>query len=125
MKRKNKVFSREDILILFSEVSKHTDNSKKAFTKFETFFLLELFQEESKKSIIYVLVDEIIKDGKEGIFMMSKADKKRLQFAYHYLNTNGNATRAAISVGYSPKTARQAGYRTLRWIQNKFREVRN
>ena len=42
---------------------------------------------------------------------------KKLQFLFNFLDNMGNAKEAAIKAGYSPKTAKQQGYRILREIQ--------
>jgi hypothetical protein len=47
-----------------------------------------------------------------------------LEFAHHYVAANGNATKAAIEAGYSPKSARQQAYKLTRnpMVQRLIRE---
>lgn len=45
---------------------------------------------------------------------MREADLKKRLFAIEYYKNGCNATKAAESVGYSPKTARQHGYTLLK-----------
>lgn len=44
---------------------------------------------------------------------------RRVLFFRYFLSNNGNASRAAIQAGYSPKSAKQQGYRVLKWLQQE------
>jgi hypothetical protein len=55
----------------------------------------------------------------EGIGFKNSPSMRRLLFFRAFLSNKGNATKAAIEAGYSPKSAKQQGYRTLKWIQRQ------
>jgi len=50
------------------------------------------------------------------------ASMRRVLFFKRYFINKGNATKCAIEAGYNPKSAKQAGYRTLKWIQKKLND---
>ena len=54
-----------------------------------------------------------------GFNLTNTPSLRRVLFFKHFLANNGNATRAAIQAGYSPKSAKQQGYRVLKWLQEE------
>jgi hypothetical protein len=44
---------------------------------------------------------------------------RRVIFFKYLIGNLGNATKAAIYAGYSPRSAKQQGHRLLRWVQNQ------
>lgn len=76
----------------------------------------------SNKEIDYVLafaLNQFNKNKLMGIGLSNTASLRRVVFFKHFLMNKGNATQSAIKAGYSPKSAKQQGYRTLKWIQNE------
>lgn len=89
------------------------------FTKREAFFLTELLFTKDKDLLLFYIADYMADNFSEGVRVFANgASLRRLEFYKQFWMTRGNATKAAINCGYSPKTAKQAGHRLLRWIQN-------
>lgn len=64
-------------------------------------------------------LDLVCESRFEGFNLTNTAMLRRVLFFKYFLANKGNATRAAILAGYSPKSAKQQGYRTLKWLQRQ------
>lgn len=85
-------------------------------------------KEVTDKEIDYVLTTALRRFEKNrlmGIGLSNTPSLRRVVFFKHFLLNKGNATQSAIMAGYSPKSAKQQGYRTLRWIQNEVNCLQN
>lgn len=69
-----------------------------------------------KKLVIFL--DLVSENRLEGFKLDNTATLRRILFFKFFLANRGNATKAAILAGYSPKSAKQQGYRILKWIRN-------
>ena len=83
-------------------------------------FLAELILKKEKGFIVIRALDYISENCLEGgLGFPNTASFRRLVFYQNFLGNKGNATKAAIAAGYSPRSARQSGYRALKWIQKQ------
>ncbi len=88
------------------------------FTKREAFFLADLLFTKDKDLLLFYIADFMADNFHEGVRVFANgASYRRLEFYKQFWITKGNATKAAIQCGYSPKSAKQQGHRMLRWIQ--------
>lgn len=89
------------------------------FTEREVVFLTKLLLHKSNDLILFSFIDFLADNYNSGITVFANgASCRRLLFFKHFLFSKGNATKAAISAGYSAKSAKQQGHRLLRWIQH-------
>jgi hypothetical protein len=103
-----------------NEIAK--ENKNKDYSKLtikEAVFLTDLLlNRKSKDLILFSIADYLAENYHKGVSTFANgASYRRLMFYKNFLAHNGNATKATISAGYSPKSAKQQGHRLLRWIQ--------
>src|SRR3989344_4032207 len=100
----------------------HTDKIKRIHPKFnrdEMAILVKIILQKPKDFILFHIADYMAEHYQMGVPVFANgASMRRLQFFKSFIVNNGNATKAAIEVGYSPRSAKQQGHRTLRWIQS-------
>lgn len=70
-----------------------------------------------KKLVIFL--DLVSENRLEGFKIENTATLRRILFFKFFLANRGNATKAAILAGYSQKSAKQQGYRILKWLKNE------
>ena len=110
---------REFVEVLYEIVK---DNKIKHYTKIttrEALFLAQLLlYKKSNDLILFSIADYLADNYHDGVFTFANgASYRRLIFFRNFLMYRGNATKSAITAGYSPKSAKQQGHRLLRWIQ--------
>jgi len=89
------------------------------FSVREAIFLSELILHKQNDLVLFVIADYMADNYHSRVSVFANgASFRRLQFFKQFLLHKGNATKAAIGAGYSPKSAKQQGHRLLRWIQN-------
>lgn len=94
------------------EVSKTTRFSIQDFI-----FIASLIFKKNKNFMIISMLDYLNKNGFMGLGISNTATLRRIIFFQNFIGNKGNARKAAISAGYSPRCAKQQGYRVLKWIQ--------
>jgi len=88
----------------------------------EALFIRDLIFHRPKDIIYFYLTNHIsCRTGLNGIELFNSRGYKRYLFVMNFLKCKGNATKAAILSGYSPRSAKQQGHRILRYIQGYFR----
>lgn len=98
------------------ETGKH-DLEKAVFEQEEIGFICNLILTK-KKDLAFMTAVEYIADTRLfGIRSLNTASLRRIKFYKSFMLGKGNATRAAIDAGYSPRSAKQQGHRVLKWIQ--------
>jgi hypothetical protein len=124
LKKPKPIYTRKEVIeILDNYFGKH--DKEMVFTESEVCCFIRLFHKGKDESIIYSLADQMMDEKRENHIHSGKLEKKLLKFYRSYLSLKGNATSAAIAAGYSPKTARQAGYRALKQLQFIFRYLQD
>jgi len=88
------------------------------FTLKEALFIRDLIFHKPPDLVYFYLADHIgsqTEIGRAGMF--NSRDYRRYEFLKHFIMNRGNATKAAILAGYSPRSAKQQGYRIIKKIQ--------
>jgi len=99
---------------------KKYNNSYPKFTKREILFLTELLLHKPNDLILFYIADYLADNHHFGVAVFANgASQRRLLFFKNFICYKGNATKAAIASGYSPRSAKQQGHRLLRWIQRE------
>jgi len=118
---KEELFDSKDIIDWMYKLV-HKDKTKTTYPKFnesEVSLLAGIIFQKPNDIILFHIADYMAEHYQMGVPVFANtASMRRLQFFKSYIVNNGNATKAAIEVGYSPKSAKQQGHRTLRWIQS-------
>lgn len=87
------------------------------FNAREAAFIADLIFKKPKDLVYFYVMEHIrhhTEIGKLGLF--GARDFRLYRFLVGFFLNNGNCTKAAIYAGYSPKSAKQQGYRALkRW----------
>lgn len=110
-----------EFFVLFYERYKDEIPKTRKFKVAEIALLEDiLFRKKYNNLPIYV-ADYIMDHYYAGFPITNAATIKRLKF-FHYLFQEQNAAKAAIRAGYSRKSAKQQGYRTLKSIQRLVKE---
>jgi hypothetical protein len=116
-----------DILCLIGHDKKQAKTLKRlrpgykspTFTHQELLFIRDLIFLKEGASIIAKVADEAM-EGLGGM-RLNAPNARRLKFFNGFLRTH-TAAGAARYAGYSPKSAKQQGYRSLRVIQGMMRQ---
>ena len=89
------------------------------FTLREIIFLTRLLLHKKPNDLVLFSIADYMADNYQmGVPVFANgASYRRLMFFKNFILHKGNATKSAISSGYSPKSAKQQGHRLLRWIQ--------
>jgi len=82
-------------------------------------FLANLILRKEKDFITISALGYIVDTRLMGMGISNTASLRRVLFFKNFLLNRGNATKSAIAAGYSPRSAKQQGYRTLKWIQKQ------
>ncbi|OGH14715.1 MAG: hypothetical protein A2860_01215 [Candidatus Levybacteria bacterium RIFCSPHIGHO2_01_FULL_37_33] len=115
---KNFFDTREFVETLQIILQKKNIKNYPKFTKREVIFLTRLLFEKPNELVLFSVADFMSDNYQQGVPVFANgASYRRLQFYKHFILHTGNATKAAISSGYSQKSAKQQGHRLLRWIQ--------
>lgn len=92
---------------------------KEPYPKFniqEFRFIRDLIFRKPKGLLFHYLADDIMNNtGAKMMPMFNAPSKRKLQFIYNFLGARSAAEAARIA-GYSPKSAKQQAWRTLREI---------
>ena len=92
------------------------------FTIKEMLFIRDLIFLKPKDIVYFYLTDHIANRTKiSGASLFDGRGYRKYLFLKNFLIHKGNSTRAAISAGYSPRSAKQQGHRILRRIQSYYR----
>ena len=114
---RNYMNTREFLGVLTELLRDHKEPCPK-FTKREVLFLTELLLYKDNDLILFSIADFLADNYNEGVPVFANgASYRRLEFFRNFFSTRGNATKSAILSGYSPKSAKQQGYRLIRWIR--------
>lgn len=82
----------------------------------EARFIRDLIFWKPKGLVFFYLADHLMNNTSlRHLPMFNAPSMKRLRFIYNFLGSK-SAKEAAIKAGYSPKTAKQQAYRTLKEI---------
>lgn len=91
------------------------------FTINEALFIRDLIFLKPRDIVYFYIADHIrLKAQIEGIHMFNSISYRRYNFIWHFLECKGNATKAAILAGYSPRSAKQQAHRILKQTQGHF-----
>ncbi|MDD4409167.1 MAG: terminase small subunit [Candidatus Pacebacteria bacterium] len=119
---KKQFLAKDIIKALYNEdkrVNKGKNKPLKLFSCEEFAFLRGLIFGKGNKNTLFLALDHISERHLQGFGFSNTASLRRILFFQYYLSNNGNAAKAAILAGYSPKAAKQQGYRILKWIQKE------
>ena len=89
------------------------------FSPEEFMFLSKLLLEKKKDLIFITMLDHLSYKYFYNMNIANTASLRRIEFFKNFIMNGGNATKSAIASGYSPKCAKQQGYRVLKWIQEQ------
>ncbi len=94
------------------------------FTLKEALFIRDLIFLRPKDIVYFYLADHIgdrTEIGRCGLF--NSKGYRRYLFLKNFLICRGNTARAAVLSGYSPRSAKQQGYRLLKQLQRSYKET--
>lgn len=74
--------------------------------------------------VLAAFLDSVCNERLLGRGLQNTPSLRRVLFFQYFIANNGNAARAAIQAGYSPKSAKQQGYRVLKWLQEEIAKGR-
>lgn len=95
------------------------------FSLEEAFFITDLIFFKPHGIVFFYLADAIANRTELGrMGMFNGRGYRKYRFINCFLKCWGNSTKAAICAGYSPRSAKQQGYRILKQIQNMQRAER-
>lgn len=106
----------------FRNSKQYKNTPKKPNPKFvldEIIFIIQTIFYKPYKDLPLVLIDFITNHYLSGIKLTNSATFRRIEFLKNFVLYTGNSAKAAIASGYSPKSAKQQGYRTLKWLQDE------
>ena len=112
--------SKSVVKMLMTLIELDVFKNEKSYPKFseeEVEFLIKLIFEKPNELVYIYLADYISTNYFDGRFFLSGSFMKKLRFFYKFLEYNGNATKAAIAVGYSKKCAKQQACRLMRELR--------
>lgn len=96
------------------------------FTIQEAGFIQDLIFSKPRGLVYLYLADHIQNQTPIGqLGMLNSIGYRRFCFLKCFLESRGNASRAAVAAGYSPRSARQQGHRILKEIQKYSTPVYN
>ena len=106
------------ILDLFLKRAKEKDKNYKCrkFTFHEVMFLVQLIFYRPKEQIFIYLADYLRNNTDFKYLPFNGMNSRALKF-FHNILFLQNARKAAIATGYSPRSAKQTGYRLVKKIQ--------
>lgn len=91
------------------------------FTIQEFFYIRDLIFNKPKGLLFHYIADDLMNDTRiRNLPMFNTSSIKKLRFFFALFST-GSATQAAIQAGYSPRSAKQQGYRLMKAIQRHAR----
>jgi len=127
--KKEETFNSEELLeqlsLLLLDKKFKKPNPLPIFKIKEALFIRDLIFQRPKDIVFFYLTDYIRnRAGISGVQLFNGKEFRRYSFVVNFLKCRGNATKAAILSGYSPRSAKQQGHRVLRYIQSYFREQR-
>ena len=107
----------ETICRELKKIKKSNKFIEKSFTEEEAIFIGRLIIHKPENLAFLFTLDHISQKYLLGTIFLNTASLRRIEFFKNFMLCKGNATQSAIKAGYSPKTAKQQGYRLLKWIQ--------
>ncbi len=127
MRKKRAIIATEELINILNLLSDNVNYKKRnpspKFTLQEALFIRDLIFHKPHGLLFHYIADEIMNDSSlKQLPMFNAPSMKRLSFLYGFISSRGNATRAAVLAGFSPKTAKQQAHRILREIQGHKRE---
>lgn len=119
-KEKNMVLNAENLICVLLDLLVDKKYPKKQpFPKFniqEARFIRDLIFQKPKGLLFFYLADHLMNNTTlKYLPMFNAPSMKKLRFIFNFI-TSKSAKEAAVKAGYSPKTAKQQAYRTLREI---------
>src|SRR5512136_247638 len=118
--------SKKLIYLLFDLCSDKQFKKSKPLPKFtirEMQFIRDLIFLKPKDIVYFYLVDHIANRTEIGKYrLFNSIGYRKYKFIINFLICRGNATKAAILSGYSPRSAKQQGHRILLEIQGYYRD---
>lgn len=121
-KKREKLYTLEEVIDGFSDMYNENFYKLEKYPKFtieEIKLIYDLVFLKKRDPIFLQILDYITDNHFLGMDINNTASLRRIEFFRNFLTNKGNATRAAIASGYSSKSAKQAGYRVLKWIQKQ------
>ena len=117
---KDMAFTAPEVIQMLVELQDIEEYQKKEpspkFNVQEFRFIRDLIFRKPKGLLFFYLADHIMNNTGARIMPMFNApSKKKLQFIYNFLGAKSGA-ETARQAGYSPKSAKQQAWRTLREI---------
>jgi hypothetical protein len=123
MDGKKMKFSPKELILELLNMLYNDDYKKRKpaprFTMQEFRFIRDLILNKGKGLAFFYLADFMVNNGNTRMFF-DRRYRKTMLWYQHLLENRCNATRAAILAGYSPKYAKQAGYRNMKRLQRYF-----
>jgi len=121
MNKEKELYNTKDVIEILNRVLKELQKNPKKYKsqKFigeEVCFLVELIFKRPKNLLFIYLADYLRHNTAFKKIPFNGFNIKRLKFFYNFLLFH-NAKKAAISAGYSPRSATQTGYRIIKTIQ--------
>lgn len=87
----------------------------------EALFIRDLIFQKPKDLVFFYIMDHMRNRTEVGRMGMFNARGYRLyRFWAGFVENMGNCTKAAIYAGYSPRSAKQQGYRALKRLQRYY-----
>jgi len=119
-KLKNGMNARDLVWILGKLMALDTYKKKRPLPTFdpsEVQFIFDLIFKKPSGLLFNYLSDQITNNGDlKYLPMLNTSSRRKISFFYNFLALT-SAKAAAIKAGYSPRTAKQQGYRILKEIQ--------
>jgi len=116
-----KIYTTKDVIEILNRILNELQKNPKKyksqkFTNEEIYFLVELIFKRPKNLLFIYLADYLRYNTAFKNIPFNGFNIKRLKFFYNLLLFH-NTKKAAISAGYSPRSATQTGYRIIKAIQ--------
>ncbi len=105
----------ETLEILYKSKDYPKSHPSPKFDMEEIAFIADIIFNKPYSALPLLVADFILEKTDSRHFLTNGPTVRRLKFLKNMLSTF-NATKSAIAAGYSPKTAKQQGYRTIREI---------
>lgn len=87
-----------------------------------TITTLSSMNKKEREEILVEFLDYFCDSELMGFKLSNTSSLRRVLFFKYFLLNKGNATKSAIQAGYSPKSAKQQGYRVLQWVKKEIQK---
>lgn len=125
-----RLYGYKDVVKILNILSGASDYKKSRphakFTEEEVSFIIGyIFHKNLVYKEIPGAVAGLIESNHMLGYPISPTNYRYVRFYKHFIMSGGNATKAAIAAGYSPRTAKQQGYRLLKNYRFRYTQSRN